>query len=177
MKESAIHSRQPGVARLRRLERVYIRNPIYFLTLCTAGRSPCLARTEIHSEFTQFCDKALERGVMVGRYVIMPDHLHLFLTFAGSSVGDHSVESRGPDHPLSRWVKSLKNSLSKILRELGVASPHWQKGFFDHVLRSEESYAERWMYVAMNPVRAGFVGEAREWVYSGEICILSHTRD
>jgi hypothetical protein len=40
---------------------------------------------------------------------------------------------------------------------------------FDHVLRSAESYGEKWNYVRANPVRAGWVSNADEWKYSGEI--------
>ena len=54
-------------------------------------------------------------------------------------------------------MKSLKNALSKTLRQSGTLPPHWQKGLFDHVLRSGESYDEKWDYVRENPVRAGLV--------------------
>lgn len=40
--------------------------------------------------------------------------------------------------------------------------PPSQAGFFDHVLRSNESYAEKWKYVRSNPVRAGLVHTADE---------------
>ena len=63
----------------------------------------------------------------MGRYVLMPDHLHLFASFAPIAP------------PLEVWMKSLKNTLSKTLRGQGVRVPHWQTGFFDHVLRSRES--------------------------------------
>jgi hypothetical protein len=32
--------------------------------------------------------------------------------------------------------------------------PLWQKEFFDHLLRSVESYEDKCMYVKQNPVRA-----------------------
>lgn len=48
---------------------------------------------------------------------------------------------------LSNWIKSFKNSLSKALILSGKDSPHWQKGFFDHVMRSEESYSQKWRYI------------------------------
>jgi len=48
-------------------------------------------------------------------------------------------------------------------------TPHWQKGFFDHLLRSEESHAEKWQYVRENPVRAGLCLTAEEWPYAGQI--------
>ena len=44
--------------------------------------------------------------------------------------------------------------------------------FFDHVIRSSESYAEKWSYVQENPVRAGLVVDASDWPYSGEITII-----
>jgi|GEM_PF-3387382 len=53
-------------------------------------------------------------------------------------------------------MKSLKNTLSKSLRNRKISPPHWQKTFFDHVLRNSESYADKWEYVSENPVRAGW---------------------
>jgi hypothetical protein len=47
--------------------------------------------------------------------------------------------------------------------------PFWQKRFFDHVMRSAESYEQKWTYVRDNPVRAGLVGRAEDWPYQGEI--------
>jgi hypothetical protein len=47
--------------------------------------------------------------------------------------------------------------------------PVWQKEFFDHVLRSSESYAGKWHYVVHNPVRAGLVKHPEDWKYHGEI--------
>jgi hypothetical protein len=36
-------------------------------------------------------------------------------------------------------------------------------------MRSEESYSEKWLYVAENPVRKNFVTCAEEWPYQGEV--------
>lgn len=115
--------------------------------------------------FVQFAQAAAERGAWVGRYVLMPDHLHLFVILE-----DHRMR-------LSDWVKSLKNSISKVLRGSGQPSPHWQKGFFDHVMRSGESYSQKWDYVRENPVRAGLVVRADDWPYAGEIHELEYRRD
>ena len=43
---------------------------------------------------------------------------------------------------------------------------------FDHVLRNDESYAQKWEYVRENPVRAGLVAEWHEWPYQGEIALI-----
>ena len=70
---------------------------------------------------------------------------------------------------LTKWVQALKSVMGKKLLALGFDKPHWQEGFFDHLLRSSESYAEKWEYVRMNPVRAGLVPTPEEWAYQGEI--------
>jgi REP element-mobilizing transposase RayT len=115
-----------------------------------------LANKEIHDAFCRFGEEAGKRNIFIGRYVIMPDHLHFFVTLPD-------------DQSLSLWMKSLKNSLSKSLRQVSVLAPHWQKGFFDHVVRSDQSYEDKWLYVHENPVRKGLVATADLWPYQGEI--------
>src|SRR5437899_11544549 len=79
----------------------------------------------------------------------MPDHLHLFV-----AIDDQRIN-------LSDWMKSLKGVVSANLRAAKKQPPYWQKGFFDHVLRSSDSYAAKWNYVRENPVRAGLVSHRR----------------
>jgi putative transposase len=143
--------------RLSRLARIHLKHPLYFVTLCTFERKPLLAQPTAHAAFTLFCQNGAAYGAFVGRYVLMPDHLHLFVTFTQQGVS------------LSDWVKSLKNTLSKSWRAGGIAAPRWQKGFFDHLMRSEDSYAQKWDYVAANPIRAGLVTSPEAWPYQGMI--------
>jgi len=120
---------------------------------------PILAQPSLHQAFRRFTEAAA-RGVFVGRYVIMPDHIHLFAAFDDCA-------------SLSDWMKSLKNSLSKTLRESNITAPHWQKGYFDHLLRGEESYGSKWEYVFHNPVRHHLVADPTLWPFQGEINALS----
>ena len=131
--------------------------PFYFVTFNTYKRVAILAQEAVHQAFIQFCGQAVGRGVSVGRYVIMPDHLHLFVVLP--------LE----DLTLTRWVQSLKNYLGKTLLRCGKDKPHWQEGFFDHVLRSDERYAQKSECVRQNPVRAGLVERPEDWPYQGEI--------
>ena len=103
--------------RLRRLDETFLELPIYFVTACTHKREPCLNNLDIHQRLTEFGKAGEERGAWLGAFVLMPDHLHAFVI-----VDDEQLK-------LSTWVKSLKNALSKVLREKDVPSPHWQKGF------------------------------------------------
>lgn len=146
--------------RLHRLDQLYIENPVYFVTFCTHVRRTILATTKIHEAFIDFSQEATNRNVFVGRYILMPDHVHLY------------VKVPPPSETLSAWIKSLKNHLSKNLRTQGVLSPHWQKGFFDHVLRSGESYSAKWLYMVENSIRAGLAKSWTDWPYQGEIHAL-----
>lgn len=131
--------------------------PFYFLTFNTRDRKPVLANEDTFDAFLAFFRRARdEHSVAVGRFVLMPDHVHLFVSLP-------------EDVRLAAWVKALKSVLGKTLLVAGVPKPRWQKGFFDHVLRSSESYSAKWDYVRNNPVRAGLVASSEKWPWQGEI--------
>src|SRR5579875_2136639 len=108
--------------RLRRLQWVYASCPVFFLTICTYHRRAALADPAVHEALQQYAHRAEAFRVFVGRYVIMPDHVHLFAAFSPAAPS------------LSEWVKGLKRALAEALKRKHVPPPHWQKGFFDHVL-------------------------------------------
>jgi len=133
--------------------------PVYFVTLCTLSRVPWLATADVHQAFIAYAAIGCQSArAGVGRYVVMPDHLHLFVRLA-------------PEGKLGRWVAGLKRSLSVVAAN-EPGSGKWQSGFFDHVLRHTESYAEKWQYVRANPVRKGLVQAADEWPYQGEMVMI-----
>lgn len=139
-----------------RLDLICISQPLYFVTFATRDRKriPSLDRAQAGLE--QYARRAIEEcDVALGRCVIMPDHVHLFVR-------------GGRDFTLSKWIGGLKRALSVTL-----ATPKlWQPGFFDHILRSNESYGEKWNYVRQNPVRAGLVRTADDWPYRGEVVLI-----
>jgi putative transposase len=139
--------------RLHRLHRIFASSPIFFVTACSFGRHPILANVGVHDTFIQFAIVGERHGAYVGAYVLMPDHLHLFVALQEKLT-------------LSSWVKSLKNSLSKAMRGKGIPAPHWQKGFFDHVLRSDESYEQKW-------VRSRQSGSGRPCAELGELAVTA----
>ena len=97
-------------------------------------------------------------GWYVGRFVLMPDHVHLFASPAVTA------KSR-PD-----WLKTWKSVSSRqIAHASRIVPPIWQPDTFDHILRSAESYDAKWAYVLMNPVRSGLVARPEDWPWAGEI--------
>lgn len=144
---------------LRRLSRVWVDDPVYFLTVCVAERKPWLASDNVHGILREVWDTGSRlHGWFVGSYVVMPDHVHLFCAAKRDAAS------------LSAFVGGWKEWSSKFIRRrLGLTDFRWQANFFDHVLRSEESCTEKWLYVRNNPVRANLVNDADEWPYQGHL--------
>jgi putative transposase len=153
--------------RPHRLDRIFSHAPLYFITFCARDRQKIDDLHRLAAVFKDYSTRAAAKhNVAVGRYVIMPDHVHFFV--------------RGnPDFVLSSWVGGLKRAMSVAgLNQVHVTrlpiqrKSLWQPGFFDHVLRNDESYAQKWEYVRENPVRAGLVAQWHEWPYQGEIALI-----
>jgi len=142
---------------LRRLERVWIDWPIYFVTTCTLKRRSILASNEVAKILSDEWKNAHNRhGWAIGRYVIMPDHVHFFC----------SAELDAKTLPI--FMQAWKQWTSKrMARELGFSGAVWQEEFFDHVLLSTESYSQKWDYVKQNPVRAGLIANAQRLALAG----------
>jgi REP element-mobilizing transposase RayT len=136
----------------------YGRSRIIFLTVCTKGRKRILADPVIHLHLVRAWQNA--GAWLIGRYVIMPDHLHLFCAPAELH-----------ETPLIRWVSYWK-AWSAIRWPKPNDSPVWQRHFWDTQLRRGQNYDEKWEYVVQNPVRAELVQRPEDWPLQGELNIL-----
>ena len=85
-------------------------------------------------------------------FLLMPDHLHALLSFPPSG------------KPIKLVIGKWKEWTAK---ELGVI---WQRDFFEHRLRHEESRRAKADYILQNPVRRQLVASAEVWpfVYFGD---------
>lgn len=131
------------------------RATIVFLTICTKNRQPLLDQAQVHDLLVAWWRKADQW--LVGRYVVLPDHLHLFCA---------------PGHissvALQTWVAYWKNGVARDWPQRKTG-PIWQRDFWDRQLRRAESYEAKWDYVRHNPVRHGLVASAEAWPYQGEV--------
>jgi REP element-mobilizing transposase RayT len=126
-------------------------------------------------ESLQFCQD--NKGLDMYAYVIMSNHIHLII---GSKLGK-----------LSELVRDLKSYLAKIIinkiQEGPESRSDWMLKRFEFAARSnsrnsgyqfwrygnhpEEVFSEKFLwtkvnYIHMNPVRAGIVSKASEYLYS-----------
>jgi REP element-mobilizing transposase RayT len=130
---------------------------IIFLTVCTKERRPLLASPEMHNHLREAWSDSSRW--LVGRYMILPDHLHLFC----SPLADCNI-------PLERWVAFWKNAVARKWKATQkTPETLWQKEFWDRRLRADESYNQKWDYVRNNPVRHGLCQKTEDWPHQGEI--------
>lgn len=131
---------------------------VVYVTVCTDKRKPILCGQNAHRLLLEAWHAA--HAWAVGRYVIMPDHIHLFC----SPVAAYSLA-------LDKWVQYWKAIVSRNWMSL-EEKPVWQKSFWDTQLRSGDSYEEKWDYVLKNPVRAGLCVQPYDWPWQGEVNVL-----
>lgn len=76
----------------------------------------------------------------------MPDHLHALITFP-------------KDGEFTKVLTNWKEIVAKR------TTTRWQRDFFDHRLRSDESLQEKANYIREDPVRKGLVTRPEDWKF------------
>jgi putative transposase len=131
---------------------------IIFLTVCSKDRKRIFDSRDVADVIVNAWVEA--KSWLVGRYVIMPNHIHLFC-----------APGVFPPEPLKQWVRFWKNVASKKWPRADE-HPIWQRDFWDTQLRRHENYDEKWEYVIENPFRAGLVRKSDDWPFHGELNFL-----
>ena len=127
----------------------------YFLTFCVRSRARVfVSESIVIRTLLQIRQAARDEGYALLAYCFMPDHLHLL------------VEGTTETSDLRTFVQVAKRRSGTVYaREWG--SRLWQEGYYDRVLRSEESAKRVARYIVNNPVRAGIVTDPRQYPHLG----------
>jgi REP element-mobilizing transposase RayT len=118
---------------------------IFFVTICAKERhsGPLTQSGTAQQLLGSLVSPEIQQSWFIDLALIMPDHVHLL-------VRTEMLASR-----VANWKQWTA-------RRFQV---QWQRGFFDHRIRTEESLLQKRDYILNNPVRAGLVGVAGEWPY------------
>jgi len=80
---------------------------------------------------------------------VMPDHIHLLMVL-------------GARLSLGRALQRLKGVTASALR---VGALVWERDFFDRHLRRDEDRLSLFLYIYLNPYRAGLLARTEHWPY------------
>jgi putative transposase len=158
----------------------YSRAGAYFITICTHQRQ-CLFGEIIDREMqlNQYGDAianewqksaSIRKEIELDMWVIMPNHFHgiVIITNNENPVGanghsplpnhstltNHSSLPRMKPRSISSLMTGFKSATTKhinILRD-SPGTPVWQRNYYDHIIRDEESLNKIRQYVFNNPL-------------------------
>ena len=98
-------------------------------------------------------------------FCIMPDHYHILFFLTGAK-------------SLSELMNSIGKYTARELNQLHHRrGQFWEEGFYDHRCRNEDDIVDGMSYIEHNPVRAGLVATAEEWLFSSANPLMANLLD
>jgi putative transposase len=93
-------------------------------------------------------------GLELDAFVVMPNHVHgivVLRNFVGA--GLKPARSATPRPTLTEVVRAFKTFSGRKINELAntTGTSVWQRGYYEHIVRSEKSLREIRQYITDNP--------------------------
>ena len=164
---------------MSRKYKFYEKNGAYFVSFATVNWIDVFTRDIYFAIMTESLDHCRKnKGMEIYGYCIMPSHVHLIFR---SSLGDPSGLMRDLKGFTSRkLLKTIEDNPQESRREwmlwmferAGMKNSNVKgKQFWQYGNHAEEIYTQEFMwskldYIYLNPVRAGIVEKASEYIYS-----------
>ena len=144
---------------------------IYFVTICVKDRMPILSNLESLSVGVGALDdpkivltdigKTIEKyllssenikGVVVDKYVIMPEHIHVIIFLNPFEYKNCQLGSSRAPTPTNAMLPHVISTFKRFCsKEIGFNI--FQRGYMDHVIRNKEDYEKHVKYIYENPLR------------------------
>ncbi|NDV77786.1 transposase [Dysgonomonas sp. 511] len=144
----------------------YSQGGLYFVTICVKDKE-CLFGTVVDGDMVlnefgnivKKCWLAIPEHyayVVLHGYIIMPNHIHGIIEI-GEFVGAnyHSPENealfRSPSGTIGSIIRGLKIGVMKWYKEYLQVKSIWQRSYYEHIIRNDESYQKITEYIYENP--------------------------
>lgn len=131
----------------------------YFVTICVQDRICNLGTVtengmdlNEYGKIVQHCWTDLPNHYVnctLDSYQIMPNHIHGIIII--QPLRDGYKPSPTDDHGLSEIIRGFKTFSSKNINKISPAKFAWQRSYYDHVIRKEESLDKIRQYIVNNP--------------------------
>jgi len=126
---------------------------VFFVTTTIKEHQKLLSTGALKSKFRKILFESIRRhNIDLYGFVIMSNHFHLLLKVKGGGTG------------LAKFMQQVKSISAGLLfpERKGI----WQARFDDLAIYTLEQFRIKLNYIHNNPVKAGIVGDAEEYVYS-----------
>ena len=151
----------------------YSQEGLYFVTICTQGRL-CLFGDIVEEEMVlndvgriaKECWLAIPEHfplVELHEFVIMPNHIHGIIELVGANKHspDDTILFKSPSKTIGSVIRGFKigvmKEYKKYITRANVDSPLqqqstiWQRNYYEHIIRNDESYQKITEYIFENP--------------------------
>ncbi len=162
-----------SIQKERKLNRLkeydYSKCGYYFVTICIRKGVEYFGKIDNEKMVLNHYGKIVEdywkeipiyyNNVEIDAFVIMPSHIHgiIIINNENDRRTEHCSVPTNTEPGfglLSKVIKSFKNAVTKKIRqELSDNNFQWQRSFYDHVIRNEESLYEIKKYIINNPLK------------------------
>jgi putative transposase len=161
---------------IRLQEYDYSQSGAYFITVCTHNKE-CLFGVIADGEMLlNDAGRMIEKwfyelprkfdGIVLGEYIIMPNHVHYIIENIGPvgadlcvcpSNADTGEHAGSPLHKIVQWFKTMTtNEYIRNVQTNGWQSFNgklWQRNYYEHVIRDENELNGVRQYIIDNPVK------------------------
>jgi REP element-mobilizing transposase RayT len=148
----------------------YSQNGIYFVTICTKDRIECFGEIKDGEMILNKTGNIIKKywleisshfkNILIDEFTIMPNHIHGIIEI--NNVGNAYMRSKNNNRSkmlLSKSIQGFKTAVSKELHEHEIKEERacafptiiWQKSYFDHIIRNDESLNKIREYIQINP--------------------------
>lgn len=149
----------------------------HFVTFSCYQRLPLFESAHLREIFLLRLEAVRRRyEFQVYGYVVMPEHVHLLVSEPQTGL-------------LSTAIQALKISVARSAEGSSVrretfgkdAGQHkrrafWERRYYDHNVRSYESFVQKLRYIHRNPVKRRLVDGPEEWRWSSSVITLPQNK-
>jgi len=144
----------------------YSQNGAYYVTICVkdgheilweqkhVGAATC--RPSL-SHIGKIVDVAIQNihqiytCVIVDKYVIMPNHIHMILLMQNDNL-ESCVEECGRQIAAPTTISMIVRNMKRFA-SMQIGYSIWQRSYHDRIIRNEEEYQRIWKYIDENPLK------------------------
>ena len=156
---------------------------LYFITICCQNRICRFGTIEngkmvlneyginAHNEWVN--TPKIRPNVELGEFIIMPNHIHGIIAITDRPpirrgelhspllnspqrsflMGECNSPLRSPSQTVGAIVRGYKSSVTKQLGLLGFNEKLWQRNYYEHIIRNDQSFQNITEYIITNPLK------------------------
>jgi len=156
---------------------------VYFVTSTVVDWIDVFTRNiyrDILLDSFRFCQD--KQGLQIHAWVLMPNHFHLIFSCINKANPGTVIKNiksftamKIIDAIINNQQESRKKWILDLFEKNGLENKsNYRFQFWEHenhpiLLDNEDKFRQRFTYLHDNPVRAGFVREPQDWLYSSAI--------